>query len=242
MHVGAPAQFRTNVRIRAVAPPRVLTRIARKIALAVQQDDGDALTKMRERGVSFHLDARVLDATAQSVTIDPGGTIDAETLIWTAVTTPNPLIATIDIERDRRGAAVVLRTMAVPGRPGLWALGDCAAIPTGSGGTYPPTAQHALREAATLAHNILASIRGATPVPFSFESLGALCVIGHQTACAEVRAPFDGRTLHFSGAFAWFLWRAIYLAKLPGFERKVRVLVDWVTELFFPRDTVQTIE
>ena len=99
-----------------------------------------------------------------------------------------------------------------------------------------------MREAAVLAFNIRASLRNEMQRDFRFEALGALCVIGHQAACAEVRAPLTGRKLRFSGLVAWMMWRAVYLSKLPGFERKVRVLVDWVTELYFPRDTAQTIE
>jgi len=79
-------------------------------------------------------------------------------------------------------------------------------------------------------------------VPFHFDSLGALCVVGHHTACAELAVPFVPKTVRFSGLLAWLMWRGIYLAKLPGRERKVRVLVDWIIELFFPRDIVQTID
>jgi NADH dehydrogenase len=105
-----------------------------------------------------------------------------------------------------------------------------------TGQPCPPTAQFALREAVTLAHNIHASVRGQPLKPFHFDSLGALCVVGHHTACAEIKG------FRFSGLFAWFLWRGIYLAKLPSLERKVRVSVDWLVELFFPRDIVQTID
>jgi NADH dehydrogenase len=202
-----------------------------------------ALAKMIERGIEFKLGTRVADASANAVTLDPHETIEANTLAWTAGTTPNPLLGTLDVARDKRGAVVVDACMAVPSQSGLWALGDCAVIPNlDAGGTFPPTAQHALREAATLAYNLRAAIRGEKLRPFSFEALGALCVIGHQIACAELREPLTGRTLHFSGFFAWLMWRAVYLGKLPGFERKVRVFVDWLTELYFPRDTVQTIE
>jgi NADH:ubiquinone reductase (H+-translocating) len=107
----------------------------------------------------------------------------------------------------------------------------------------PPTAQFALREARTLAHNIHASLNGKPLKPFHFDALGALCVVGHHTACAELRVPFArDKTVRFSGLLAWLMWRGIYLSKLPGLERKVRVLVDWVIELFFPRDIVQTID
>jgi NADH dehydrogenase len=107
----------------------------------------------------------------------------------------------------------------------------------------PPTAQFALREAATIAKNICATLKGASAVDFHFRSLGALCVVGHQTACAELTIPFaPSRSLRFSGLLAWFIWRGIYVSKLPGLERKIRVLMAWTLELFFPRDIIQTIE
>jgi len=112
-----------------------------------------------------------------------------------------------------------------------------------TGKPYPPTAQFALREAVTISKNIAASLRGAAAESFRFTSLGALCVIGHQTACAELTIPFaPKRSLRFSGLLAWLMWRAIYLSKLSGLERKIRVLTAWVLELFFPRDIIQTIE
>ncbi len=87
-----------------------------------------------------------------------------------------------------------------------------------------------------LARNIRARLKGLPPRAFHFRSLGSLCVVGYHTACAEIKG------FRFSGLFAWLLWRAVYLGKLPGFERKARVLVDWLLELFFPRDTVQTLD
>jgi NADH dehydrogenase len=123
-------------------------------------------------------------------------------------------------------------------------LGDCASVTDAkSGKPCPPTAQFALRQAATLARNLSAQLAGKPCRGFHFDSLGALCVIGHQTACAELTVPFArSRSMRFSGLFAWLMWRGIYLAKLPGLERKIRVLFDWTIELFFPRDIVQTID
>lgn len=196
-----------------------------------------ALERMAARGVIFKLNVRVADARPGVVHLNNQEEIYAETLVWTAGTMPNPLVQTLPLERDKRGAVMVDRTLAVLQCPGVWAIGDCAAITDArTGQPCPPTAQFALREARTLAHNIHASVRGLPLVPFSFDALGTLCVVGHHTACAEIKR------FRFSGLFAWFLWRGIYVAKLPGLERKVRVLVDWIVELFFPRDIVQTLE
>ena len=196
-----------------------------------------ALERMDARGVTFKLNTRVADARRGVVVLDSGEEIRAETLVWTAGTTPNPLLKDLPVGRDKRGAVPVDENLAVPDHAGVWALGDCAAVTDAkTGKPCPPTAQFALREAYTLAHNIHASVRGRPPRAFHFSGLGTLAVVGHHTACAEIKG------LRFSGLLAWMMWRAIYLSKLPGLERKVRVFVDWNIELFFPRDIVQTIE
>src|SRR5271166_1583984 len=202
-----------------------------------------AQSRLEARGVEFRLNARLTDARPGMVVLSDGQ-VNAETLVWTAGTAPNPLTKSLPLEKDKRGAVIVDATLAVPGQAGLWALGDCAAVVDAkSGKPCPPTAQFALREAATLAKNIRASLQGRRARGFHFDSLGALCVVGHQTACAELTIPFmRDKAMRFSGLLAWLMWRGIYLGKLPGLERKIRVLVDWTVELFFPKDIVQTID
>src|SRR5215471_14027897 len=203
-----------------------------------------ALQRMTERGVTFKLNARLADARPGLVILKPDQEIPAQTLVWTAGTMPNPLLKTLPIEKDKRGALVVDSTLAVPGYRGVWAVGDCASVTDARNGKpCPPTAQFALREGRTVANNIHAVLHNGRLRPFHFDSLGALCVVGHQTACAELTVPFArDKSVRFSGLIAWLMWRAVYLGKLPGLERKVRVLTDWVIELFFPRDIVQTID
>ncbi|MHC3438698.1 NAD(P)/FAD-dependent oxidoreductase [Natrialbaceae archaeon A-gly3] len=195
-----------------------------------------ALERMRERGVEFRLEAYVVDADgdAGTVSLSTGETIGAETLVWTAGNRPDPLIETMDIPLES-GAIGVDRFLSVPGREGLWAAGDCAAIPDPTGGRYPNTAEHAIRAGTVLADNVYASVTGGERTPLEYDSFGSLVVVGYQTACAEIR---DRR---FSGLFAWLLWRGVYLVKLPGLDRKIRVFVAWLIELLFPRDIVQTM-
>src|SRR6516164_8123013 len=215
---------------------RILPELSESLARYAQK-------KMETRGVTFRLKARLSDAQP-GVVIVSDGEIRAQTLVWTAGTAPNPLLQSVPFERDKRGAVKVDCTLAVPGHPGVWALGDCAAVNDAkTGKSCPPTAQFAIREAATVARNIAAQLGGRPLKKFHFDSLGALCVVGHQTACAEFRVPFTrSKSVRFSGLLAWLMWRGIYLSKLPGMERKIRVLMDWMIELFFPRDIVQTID
>ena len=202
-----------------------------------------ALQRMRERGVIFRLKVRLVDAKPGKVILSDGE-IAAETLVWTAGVAPSPVVKALDLPKNKRGALTVDATLAIPGHDGLWALGDCAAVfDAKSTKPVPPTAQFALREAAVLAKNIRAQIEGRPLKPFHFNSLGSLCVIGHQTACAELTVPFSRNlSMRFSGLLAWAMWRFIYLAKLPGLEQKIRVLTNWTVELFFPPDIVQTID
>jgi NADH dehydrogenase len=208
---------------------RILNELSEPLALYAQR-------RMTERGVTFRLKTRLKDA-APGLVVLSDGEVEASTLVWTAGTAPNPLLKTLGVEVDKRGAVLTDEMLRIKGRADVWAVGDAASIPdTRTGKTCPPTAQFAIREARQLASNIHSSVRGRAPQPFQFAPLGALCVVGHHTACAEIKG------LRFSGLFAWLMWRGIYLSKLPSLERKVRVLIDWVIELFFPRDIVQTID
>jgi NADH dehydrogenase len=105
--------------------------------------------------------------------------------------------------------------------------------PLNPGKFYPPTAQHAIRQAAVLASNIAAAMRGQAPEPFKFKIIGLLATIGRRHGVAEIFG------WQFSGYIAWLLWRAIYLGKLPGLQKKVRVAIDWALDLIFSKDLVQ---
>jgi NADH dehydrogenase len=216
---------------------RILPELSESLACYAQQ-------KMEERGIQFRLNTRLTDVQPGLIVLDKNATIPAETVVWTAGTAPNPLLKSLPVGRDKHERVLVDGTMAVSGHDGVWALGDCAAlVDSRTGKPCPPTAQFALREAEVLAGNVRAALEGRPGQYFHFDSLGALCVVGYQTACAELTLPFcRSRSIHFSGMLAWLLWRGIYLSKLPGLERKTRVLIDWTIELFYPRDIVQTID
>jgi NADH:ubiquinone reductase (H+-translocating) len=116
----------------------------------------------------------------------------------------------------------------------VWALGDCAAVPDPkTGKACPPTAQHALRQGKVVAHNVRAAVRGGEMKRFTFSTLGQLAAIGKRTGVASILG------VSFSGFIAWWLWRTIYLSKLPGLEKKVRVALDWTLDLLFSKDLVQ---
>ena len=195
-----------------------------------------ALEKLSARGIEFRLGCRVAAAAEGSVTLDDGTTIPCEAFVWTAGNQPNPILRDLGCAKNRAGQVVGDSTLQVPETPGVWAVGDAAQIPdlTNEGQPCPPTAQHALRQGTRAAQNIVATIDGRELKPFRYHASGSLVGLGHRTAAAEIRGH------KFSGLLAWFMWRTIYLSKLPGLERKARVALDWALDLVFPRDIVMT--
>ena len=192
-----------------------------------------AARKLAARGVEIRTGVRVAAVDADSVTLSDGTRVASRLLVWAAGTSPHPLLHELPCTLDR-GRVIVDDMLAVPGWPGVWALGDCAVVPDHrTGRPHPPTAQHALREARTAAANICAALDGRPLTPFAFRTIGQLAAIGRRTGVAQVFG------IKFSGFVAWWLWRTIYLSKLPRFEKKVRVALDWTLDLLFPKDFVQ---
>jgi NADH:ubiquinone reductase (H+-translocating) len=189
--------------------------------------------RLAERGVEVAVGTRVAGLTDDGVALSDGRTIESRTIVWTAGTSANPVIDTIPCMKDR-GRVTVDEFLSVPDLPNVWALGDCAVInDPATGKPYPPTAQHALREGRRAARNIIATLRGEPKQPFSFSTLGLLAATGRRTGVANIMG------VNFSGFVAWWLWRTIYLAKLPRVEKKLRVALDWTLDLLFSKDLVQ---
>ena len=192
-----------------------------------------AQQKLAERKIEIRLKTRITAMSDEGVVLSDGSMIPAKTLVWTAGTSPNPLLGTLPCTMGR-GRLVANEYMEVPEWPGVWALGDCALIPDPrTGQPYPPTAQHAIRQGKVLASNILAAIRGGAKRPFVFTTIGLLASIGKRTGVARILG------VNFSGFVAWVLWRTIYLSKLPRVEKQVRVALDWFLDLLFSKDLVQ---
>ncbi len=218
------------IRVVLVHPGKfILPELGEKLGVYTQK-------QLENRKVEIRVNTKVAAVTDRSVTLSDGTEIYTNTLVWTAGTSPNPLLASLPCVKDR-GRLVVNEFLEVGDWPNVWALGDCAAIPnTRDGGFHPPTAQHALRQGKTLAKNMLAAINGEQKQPFSFSTIGQLAAIGRRTGVANIFG------VNFSGFIAWWMWRTIYLSKLPRFEKKVRVALDWTLDLLFSKDLVQFLE
>jgi NADH dehydrogenase len=190
--------------------------------------------KLQEQGVEIRTGVRVASVSDDGVMLSDETLIRTRNVVWTAGSTPHPLLSMLPCEREN-GRLCVNEFMELRGRENVWAPGDCALVPDirKPGSFHPPTAQHALRQGTVLAHNIESAIRGGRKMPFDFVTIGLLASIGRRDGVARIFG------LNFSGFVAWFMWRTIYLSKLPRFEKKLRVALDWTLDLFFHKDLVQ---
>src|SRR6516225_4649260 len=192
---------------------------------------------LAKRGVEVRLGAGLKAASADAVVVEDKRsgqteTIATRTTIATVPAGPHQLLVSLPFPQDK-GRIVVNQETEVPGWPGVWALGDCAAVKQVDGQMSPPTAQHALRQARTCAENIIASFRGTPKKIFAFTGLGKLGSLGRRSAVAEVFG------IHLKGFIAWLFWRGVYVTKFPGADGQLRLIADWFLDTFLPRDITQ---
>ena len=216
-------------------PRMVLLQRGPKIVPEFQHDSLSefALRKLCENGLDVRLNTGVEEVTARYVRVESGERIETGLTVCSVGTAPVPLIQKIGLPVER-GRLKSEADMRVTGTANVWAFGDCAAVPnTWNNQISPPTAQFALRQAKQLAANLVRAERGQATKPFHFRPQGLLATIGHHNGVAEIYG------LKFSGLLAWFLWRSVYLLKIPSFKRKLNVVVDWTWDIFFKPNVVQ---
>jgi NADH dehydrogenase len=189
-----------------------------------------ALKKMQRAGIKVLLKTSAAAATPEGVGLQDGSLIRAATVVCTIGTTSSPIVQLLAVKKER-GRVVTGPDMRLAGLANVWAVGDCAYITNAfDNHPAPTTGQFAEREGRQAAENIVRVLRGEPTRPFYFKPLGQLCSIGGRRAVAEM---FGFRV---SGILAWFMWRGVYLLKLPSWSRRIRVGTDWAWDLIFPRD------
>ena len=194
-----------------------------------------ALQKLRNSGVEVILNTRVVGATANSVKLSNGNIIPTKTIVWSSGVSPNSLITNLSCEHDKSGRIVVDKYLEIPQFKDVYAVGDCAYITDPyTGKSCPPTAQHAIREGAVVAKNIIAAIEDGKRLDdreaFDYKTKGMMASIGKRTGIGNLLG------IEVQGFLAWWIWRNYYLVNLPTLQKKIRVMSDWMLDIFFKRD------
>jgi NADH dehydrogenase len=217
----------------------ILVNSGRRILPEVTEDLAEfALQKLRKDGVEVILNTRLVGAERDKVNLSDGVTISCNTLIWTGGISPNIIIKNLSCEHDKSGRIITNNRLGIIGHKDAFAIGDCACIQDPrTGNPYPPTAQHALRQARVAANNIISVIKGGSAADskktFDYKTKGMMALIGQRNGVGILL----GHKVH--GFTAWWLWRSYYLGNLPTLEKKLRVSVDWFIDLFFKRDVTR---
>jgi NADH:ubiquinone reductase (H+-translocating) len=209
------------------AQERVMPEVAPSLAAFAERE-------LRGRGIEIRTGTTVAEVTDSSVRLSEGETIASRTVVWTAGVRPHPVLARLGVPLTDEGRVEVDRTMRVVGHRNVWAIGDAAAVPDPArrGHSSPPTAQHAIRQGRRVARNVAAELGGGGRVrPFGYRTLGVFVDLGRHQAVASTVG------IRWRGFPAWFLARTYHLANMPGYRRKLRLVVDWTVALLFDRDT-----
>jgi NADH dehydrogenase len=209
----------------------VLVDAAEKILPEIPTRLGDyAAHQLTRRGVDIRVRTTLEAVEQHAAVLSDGSRILTSTVVWTAGVRANPVNERLGMALDDRGRVLVDATLRVEGVPHVWALGDGARVPNGAtpGSFDPPTCQHALRQARRLAKNLTGE-----PKPYRYRMLGQVATLGRYKGIADVV------DLRFRGFAGWFVTRSYHLYQLPLLTRKLRVVTDWTTALFFRRDIAE---
>lgn len=191
------------------------------------------VNQLESRGIEVLTGTRLESAVDNEILLSDGQRFRAATLVWTAGVKANPVVNSMGLPLDERGRIAADEFLRVKGVAGAWTAGDCAGVPDlANGGYCAPTAQHAVRQARRLGKNLVAHLAGRQPAAYRHKNVGSVASLGLYKGVAEVYG------IRLRGFPAWFMHRTYHVSRVPTFNRKVRVLLDWSTAMFFRREVV----
>ena len=192
--------------------------------------------RLLDADIEVNLDTRVKTMVGGHVELDDGQSFDADTIIWTAGVKPNPMLENTDLPRDERGRVECSAELQVVDMPGVFCAGDCASVPDLSkddpDAKTSPSAQHAVRQAKTLADNIVAHIRQRPLKQYKHNYAGSVASLGLYKGVAEIYG------IKLRGIIAWFMHRTYHVSRMPTWNRRIRIVFDWTGALFLGREVV----
>jgi NADH dehydrogenase len=192
--------------------------------------------RLIERNIDVRLNTRLESAVGGHMVLSDGEEFDAETLVWTAGVKANPMLKDTDLPLDDKGRLPCAANLTVKGVTGVFAAGDCAAVPDltkdDPNALCGPSAQHAVRQSKTLARNVASAVHGGALTDYRHAYAGSVASLGLYRGVAEIYG------IKLRGVVAWFMHRTYHVSRMPTFNRKVRVVADWTGALFFRREVV----
>lgn len=214
----------------------VLVEATGRILPEVGEDMGRyTIEELRKRNIDLRLNTRLESCVDGTIVLSDGDSFESDTLVWTAGVKASPILTDTDLPVDERGRLKCEANLRVEGVDGAWGAGDNAAVPDLSkepGEFCGPSAQHAVRQARHLADNLLMSMRGKEITDYRHAYAGSVASLGLHKGVAQVYG------IKLKGWPAWFMHRTYHLSRVPTFNRKARVVLEWTLALFFRREIV----
>ena len=211
----------------------VLINAGNSILTEVDEDLGEyaKIVLEKKEGIEFKMNSMAKDATRDKLILENGEKISTYTMIWTAGVTPDELVKKLECEHDKKGRIKTNDNLELSSFSNIYAVGDCASITNPfNGKSYPPTAQHAIKEGQLAAQNIINNIEGKKSKKIRYKTRGTMATIGKREGVAKIFG------FKFKGLTAWFLWRTFYFSKIPMIKKKLRIMSDWSMDLIFHSD------
>lgn len=213
------------------AAGRVMPEVSEKMGVYV-------VNALEERDIQVYLNTFLKTVENGHAVLSDGTEFDTDTLVWNAGVKANPVLKDSDLPLDERGRVKATAHLQAEGLPDVWVAGDCSAVPDLSktdddpSATCAPSAQHAVRQADQLGKNLLASLRGKRTKEYHHKYAGSVAGLGLYKGVADVYG-FKAK-----GFVAWFMHRTYHVSRMPTFNRKLRIIVDWTLAFLFRREAV----
>jgi NADH dehydrogenase len=217
----------------------VLVEAAGRILPEVRESLGVyTVLQLEKRGIEVYLSTLAKSFEHGHVILSDGTEFDSDTIVWTAGVKANPVLAASDLPVDERGRLKATATLQVDGLSDVWTAGDNAAVPDLSrrdedpNALCAPNAQHAVRQAKQMAKNIVAVLRGKQPVDYFHKNVGSVASLGLHKGVADV---YNRKA---KGFIAWAMHRGYHVSRVPTFNRKFRVVADWLLSGLLRREVI----
>jgi NADH dehydrogenase len=193
------------------------------------------MSSLKRIGIDVRLKSKVTRISKGSVEINGSEIVPTNTVIWVAGVVANPLIAELAVNRDYIGRVLVDDYLALSKVPGVYAVGDCAHFQDPrSGQPAPPRAHIAVRQAKTVAYNILSDIRGRDRQKYYYSNNAEAVSLGSSDAVVRLYG------LRMYGFLASILWLIGYSSLVSGIPNRIRIIMDWLLSSVFGRDVTLT--
>lgn len=188
-----------------------------------------SLEVVKSKRIKVFLNTKVHEVKEKEIMVESGENIYAETIVWTAgVTSTYPEIVG-EVVKDKSGRLSVNSSLQMETESNVFVLGDIAML-LQDGKPLPMLAQVASDQAPIVAENVYLLNQNKALRKFAYSSKGELVSLGGRKAVARILS------VNFSGGFAWFIWRTIYLFKFLSGSKRIKIMADWTVNLFYPRD------